>query len=110
MNIAHQPGPQPTFVIREVTDPVELAQAQAQRERFDRNLEWFSAHVLELGQTYRGKHLVIAGQEVFAGDTSAEAWASARAVHPDDDGAFHWFIRRERLVRIYAHQRQVAGM
>jgi hypothetical protein len=32
--------------MEEVTDPVELAKARAQRKRFDRNAAWLQAHAM----------------------------------------------------------------
>src|SRR5262249_8535466 len=77
-------GENRTIVIEEVTDPVELAKARAQDERFDRNWEWFKAHAPEIYRTHRGKILCVAGQELFVGDTPEEVLARARAAHPED--------------------------
>ncbi len=46
---------QTQIVMEEVTDPVELARARAQRERFDRNSAWFQAHAAEVYSRHRGK-------------------------------------------------------
>lgn len=93
------------IVMEEVTDPVELAKARAQRERFDRNWAWYQAHVLEIGEAHRGKCICVAGQELFVGNTPEEVIAQARAAHPDDDGKFTRIISRERAARVYAHHR-----
>jgi hypothetical protein len=84
-------------VMEEVTDPVEVARARAQRERFDRNWKWFREHLLELGKTHRGKYVAIAGEQAFVADTLDEAAALARSAHPDDDGRFTYFIPKERV-------------
>jgi hypothetical protein len=42
------------IIMEEVTDPAELAQAQAQRERFDNNWVWFKARAAEVYERYRG--------------------------------------------------------
>lgn len=89
------------IVMEEVTDPVELAQARARRERFDRNWAWFEAHAPEIYATHRGKVLCIAGQELFAADTVEEVLAQATTAHPEDDGFFTRYIPRERTLRIY---------
>jgi len=68
-----------TVVMEEVTDADELARARAQRERFDRNAAWLQAHAVEVYTHYRGKCVVIAGEELFAADTPEEAWALATA-------------------------------
>jgi len=91
------------IVMEEVTDPEELAKAHAQDERFDRNSAWLQAHVDEVYAQYRGKCVVIAGEELFAADTPEEAWASATAAHPDDDGSFIRYIPRDNAARIYAN-------
>jgi len=98
-------GSNTPIVVEEVTDPVELAKARAQRERFDRNWEWFKAHATEIYRTHRGKILCIAGEELFVGDTPEEALALAKAAHPNDDGRFTRIIPLEKMDRIYAHRR-----
>jgi len=90
------------IVMEEVTDPVELVRAQAQDERFERNFRWFQSHGTEIFKHYRGKCVVIAGQELFAADNASEAWALAEAAHPEDDGSFIQYIPREKVARIYA--------
>jgi hypothetical protein len=96
---------QTTIVIEEVTDPEELAKAQAQQERFDRNAAWLQANAAEVYPRYRGKCICIAGEELFVADTPEEALALATAAHPEDDGRFLRYIPREKVARIYAHQR-----
>jgi len=98
-----QPEQEPGIVMEEVTDPVELAKARAQDERFERNWAWFDAHAAEIYARHRGKCLCIAGQGLFVADTPAEALALAHAAHPDDDGRFTRYIPKERTYRIYAH-------
>ena len=93
----------PPIVMEEVTDPEELAKAQAQRQRFDRNSAWLQAHVAEIYTRYRGKCICIAGEELFVADTPEEALALATAAHPEDDGRFLRYIPREKLDRSYAH-------
>jgi len=94
---------QSTIVMEEVTDPEELAKARAQDERFARNSAWLQAHIPEVYSRYRGKCVVIAGQELFAADAPEEAWALATAAHPEDDGSFIRYIPREKMARIYAY-------
>ncbi len=91
------------IVMKEVTDPEENAAARARRERFDRNSAWLQAHVKEVYSRYRGKCVVIAGEELFAADTPEDAWALANAAHPEDDGSFIRYIPREKMARIYAN-------
>ena len=91
------------IVMEEVTDPDELAKARARRERFDRNFDWFQAHATEIFTRYRGKCIVIAGEELFAADTPEEAWSLAEAMHPEDEGSFIHYIPKDKASRIYAH-------
>jgi hypothetical protein len=93
----------PAVIMEEVTDPEEIAKAQAQRERFDRNWVWFQAHVPEIYSQQRGKCICIAGEELFAADTPKEAIALATAAHPEDEGRFVHYIPREKVIRIYAY-------
>jgi hypothetical protein len=91
--------------MEEVTNPEELARARAQRERFDRNAAWLQAHAHEVYSQNRGKHLCIAGEELFVADTADEARARGRAAHPEDDGSFLHYIPLKKMDRIYARQR-----
>ena len=93
-------------VMEEVTDPAELAQAQAQRERFDRNWAWFKVRSIEVYERFRGQCVVIAGEEIFAADEPDAAWALASAAHPDDDGSFIIYVPREKAERIYGYHKQ----
>ena len=93
----------PPIIMEEVTDPVELAKARAQRKRFDRNAAWLQAHASEIYPRYRGKCICIAGEELFVADTPEEVIAQAAAAHPEDDGRFVRYIPREKLARIYAN-------
>src|SRR5215510_15369926 len=93
-------------VIEDVTDPAELAQAQAQRERFDRNWAWFKARATEVYERFRGQCLVIAGEEIFTADEPEAAWALAKAAHPEDDGGFIIYVPCEQAARTYGYHRQ----
>ena len=94
---------EPRFIIQEVTDPDEIARAQAQDERARRNSDCLQAHWPDLLPQARGRHLAVAGQEAFIADSPEEAWALAMAAHPDDDGALLQYVRPERGPRIYAN-------
>lgn len=98
------------LVMEEVTDPVAVAQGRAQRERFDRNWNWLKANAPSIYDAHRGKIICIAGQEVFAADTTEEVLALAHAAHPDDDGQFTMIIPREKAYRIYADQRSMVRL
>jgi hypothetical protein len=69
-----------------VDDPAAIARAKARDERARRNDEWLRAHRADLLPRARGRHLAVAGEEAFIADTYEEAWAMARAAHPEDDG------------------------
>jgi len=68
-----------TMVAEEATDPGELEKARAQDERFARNWAWFEAHTSEIYATHRGECICVAGEELFAAETSEEALAKAIA-------------------------------
>ncbi len=90
-------------VMEEVTDPLDLANAQAQRKKFEQNFAWFQLHVKEIYQQYRGKSVCIAGQELFVADQASTAWALGEAAHPEDNGSFVQYIPLEKVARIYAY-------
>jgi hypothetical protein len=96
---------EPDMTMEIVTDPVELAKARAQRERFDRNAAWLQAHAHEVYPKCRGKFMCIAGEELFIGETVQEAIAAATAAHPDDDGRFFRFIPQKNLPSVYGNSR-----
>lgn len=93
---------QPRFTIEEVSDPAGDALFREWHERFRRNSEWLQSHWPELLPRARGRFLAVAGQEAFVADTPEEAWALAKAAHPDDIGVIGQYVRRERGPRIYA--------
>lgn len=93
---------QPAIVIQEVTDPQEVAEAQARRTRFDRNETWLQAHAAEIYRRHRGRYICIAGEELFVGDTADGAYALGKTAHPEDDGSFVRYIPKEKLPRVYA--------
>ena len=101
---------QPEMTIEIVTDPVELAKARAQHERFDRNAAWLQAHAHDVYPKCRGKYMCIAGEQLFIGNTPHEALDLGRAAHPDDNGAFVRYIPLDNLPRIYANQWRVAAL
>ena len=56
---------QSTLILEEITDPAELARAQAQDERHRRNQEWLAAHWSSLLPRARGQFVAVARQEAF---------------------------------------------
>ena len=73
---------QPSVVMDVVTDSTELAKAQAQDERFDRNWVWFEAHAAEIYARHRGKCICIAGEKLFVADTPEDVLNLARTHIP----------------------------
>jgi hypothetical protein len=86
-----------------VDDPAVIAQARVQNERFKRNSDWLQAHWADLLPEARGRHIAVAGEEVFIADTPEEAWAMAKAAHPEDNGALSRYVFPNQRPRIYAH-------
>jgi hypothetical protein len=105
MALEHSP-----IVMEELTDPVELAKARAQDERFARNWAWFESHASEIYASHRGKCVCIAGEEIFVADTAEEVLASAMAAHPEDDGRFTRIIPREKVTRVYVGRWRMASV
>ncbi len=79
-------------VMEEVTDPKEIAEFQARWSQAQRNSDWLQAHAHEIYTRHRGKFIVVAGEELFVGDTPEEALALARAAHPEDEGRIIRYI------------------
>src|SRR5438874_5403314 len=90
------------IVMEEVTDPEELARGRAWKVRADRNAAWLQEHAAEVYPRYRGKHLCVAGEELFVAESAREVLALARAAHPEDDGFLLRYIPRDKVARIYA--------
>jgi len=80
--------PSPLMAIREMTDPADLARAQAHPEEFDRNWIWLKAHATEIYTRHRGKYVVVAAGQKFIGETANEAWSRAAEAGIDDKGSF----------------------
>lgn len=97
-------------VIGEITDPAECARIHARIKRAERNLDWLSGHWSDLMPQARGKFVVVAAQQAHIAESSEEAWAWAKTVHPEDDGAIIQYVRTEIGPRIYAYRRRVASM
>jgi hypothetical protein len=100
--------PDPGIVIGEITDPTECAKIHARIDRAKRNLDWLEQHWPDLLPQARGKFVVVAAQEAHIAESSADARAWAKSVHPEDDGAVVQYVRPETGPRIYAHYRRMA--
>ena len=86
----------------EVVEPADVnPQHRAQLERFKRNSDWLQSHWDDLLPRARGKHLVVAGQEALIADTPEEAWALARAAHPEADGVLSQYVFPNKWPRIF---------
>jgi hypothetical protein len=94
----------PKLVVKEKTEPTYVEQARAQLQQGRRNSEWLAAHWAELLPRIRGRHVAVAGEEAFVADSPEEAWAMAKAAHPDDNGAIMQFVFAETHPRIYANR------
>jgi hypothetical protein len=101
--------PENPITMELVDDPVVIARNRAQLERFKRNSDWLQSHWADLLPQVRGKHLVVAGQEAFVASAPEEAWAMARAAHPEDDGALSRYVFPNTWPRIYAYHGRVAS-
>src|SRR5262245_6046842 len=95
------PNEQP-LVWSVVTDPEEVARIRAVDEQVRRNGEWLQAHQAELYAQPKGKFLAVSGQEAFWGETAEEAYALARAAHPEDWGVLVRYTLMPQGHRIYA--------
>jgi hypothetical protein len=92
------------ITIDEVTDPAEIARAQAQHERHRRNVDWLESHWDGLLPQARGRFVAIANQQASIADTAQEAWAWIKSHHADDNGAFVHYVPRHTGPRIYANR------
>ena len=97
------------IVMEEVDDPAEVSKARIRREMFDRNFNWLADHASEIYDTFQGKYISVAGEEVFAGDTPQEAIALASAAHPENQGNSVQYIPKEKMARVYVDQRATSG-
>jgi hypothetical protein len=98
------------ITMEEITDPEETARFQVRWAQAERNSAWLEAHASDIYRNHRGKFIVVAGEELFIGDTAEEALAQARAAHPEDHSSLIRYIYPQRMIRIYAHQRQMEIM
>jgi hypothetical protein len=98
----------PIVMVEDNLSPEELAQFHAQRERFNRNSAWLAAHGPEVYAQHKGRHICVAGEELYVADTALEAIALAKAAHPEDDGRLLKYLSPIPGPRIYAYQRPMA--
>ena len=98
----------PDLHIAAIDDPTRDRTTHAQVERGRRNLEWLAEHWADLLPQARGRFVAVAGQEGHVADSATDAWAWAKATHPEDDGAIVQYVRNERGPRIYAYRGHLA--
>lgn len=98
------------IVIGSIDDPVECAAIHERIAQGNRNLAWLAGHWSELLPHARGKFVAVAAQESHVANSPEEAWAWAKSVHPDDEGAIVQYVRPEPGPRIYADRGQMASM
>jgi hypothetical protein len=96
---------EPRPVIEDIKAPSEIKRCRDQDSRAPRNSDWLQAHWTTLLPQARGKFIAIAGQEAFIAATADEAWALARAAHPDDDGIISQYVLPGKGPRVYACRR-----
>lgn len=98
--------PHVTMEVVTETDPAEIAAFRKSMECYARNRDWYQAHLDEIRTAHNHKHVYVAGQELFVGESVQEALSKAKAVHPDEIGSYYYaYVRREKVWKIYAHQR-----
>ena len=88
------------ITMEEINDPTELARFRSQWEQSERNSAWLQNHAQEIYAQHRGKFIVVAGEELFVGDTPAEAHTLAKAAHPTDQGSLSRYIYPKKAARI----------
>ena len=93
---------QPAYKMEIVTDPQENAKARELQHQLEANVAWLEAHAAEV-YAHRGRHICIAGRELFVADSLDEVLAQAAAAHPEDQGSYVRYIPREKVPRVYAH-------
>jgi hypothetical protein len=104
-------GPPSPITLESEGSPQEREQALAERERYLRNLRWFSDHATEVGRAHVGKFVCVAEGELFVGSVPEEVLAEARRKHPEDYGALFWkYISPHRGPKVYANLRPVADV
>lgn len=92
------------ITMEEISDPAELAKFSDRWSQSERNSAWLQAHANEIYTQHRGKFIVVAGEELFVGDTPSEAHSLAKAAHPEDKGSLSRYIYPKKTARIYANQ------
>ncbi len=79
------------ITMEEMTDPEELTKFQAPSAQTERNAAWLEAHAPKIYQSYRGKFIIVAGEELFIGNIPEDHSRLVRHIYP------------QKMVRIYAN-------
>jgi hypothetical protein len=59
-----------------------------------RNVDWFARHAEHIAREHAGRHVCVAGAELFVGDDLREVFERARQAHPADaDAVFSRYLR-----------------
>ena len=95
------------MTVEEIADPELAARLRRQAAQFRRNREWLALRTHEVCSQHRGRHVAVAGEELFVADTSDQALSEARAAHPGDEGVFVRHIPSTKMQWIYANRRRV---
>jgi hypothetical protein len=77
-------------------DPAPASATHARLERGRRNVQWLAGHWADLLPQARGRFVAVAGQEGHVADSATDAWAWAKATHPEDHGAIVQYVRNEQ--------------
>ena len=100
---------QPNIIIEEVSDPLDIARHLEQESQFARNLDWVKSHWDDLAPRAVGKFVAVAGQEAFIADTALGARQWVNSAHPEDRGAWVYFMRPGAGPRSYANRGSDGG-
>ena len=95
----------PQTIVEVMTDPGEIARTESQHAQFRRNADWLESHWSQVTPQAFGKFVAVAAQEAFIADTSADAYAWARAAHPEDHGPLVEYVLPPNGPRVYENRR-----
>ncbi|MFQ5851375.1 MAG: hypothetical protein ACE5JU_12400 [Candidatus Binatia bacterium] len=79
----------PAIVLQEVTDPQEVAEVRARRNRFDRNEAWLQASDVVQGGPKEFQHRLIYVEGVSSVDRLGHPKRSPTFQHADPDKVYH---------------------
>ena len=88
------------------TSDEEQARQLAESERHRKNIAWFNAHAEDIYRDHLGKHICVAGEELFVGMDPTSVYVEALTKHPNERGAtFRWHIPTHSGPTIYTSLR-----